>query len=91
MTTKSELVSAVATELKVEKTVAEAAVNAVVGAVREAVVKTGRIALPGFGSFEKKTKKETKAKNMRTGDPIVVPAHGVVVFRPATEFKTLVK
>jgi DNA-binding protein HU-beta len=90
-TTKSELVANVAAELKCEKAVAEAAVNAVFNQVRTAVTATGRIALPGFGSFEKKQKKETKAKNMRTGEPITVPAHGVVSFKPASEFKAAVK
>ena len=48
------------------------------------------VELRGFGTFEIRTRKgREKASNPKTGEIVPVKAHGVAVFRPGKELKTL--
>ncbi|MDC7126439.1 MAG: integration host factor subunit beta [Spirochaetales bacterium] len=48
------------------------------------------VELRGFGTFEIRTRKgREKARNPKTGEIVPVKAHGVAVFRPGKELKTL--
>ena len=58
-------------------------------------VKTGLqedkvVELRGFGTFEIRTRKgRERARNPKTGEIVPVGAHGVAVFRPGKELKTV--
>lgn len=48
------------------------------------------VELRGFGTFEIRTRKgRERARNPKTGEIVPVNAHGVAVFRPGKELKTL--
>ncbi len=48
------------------------------------------VELRGFGTFEIRTRKgRDKARNPKTGEVVPVESHGVTVFRPGKELKTL--
>ena len=45
------------------------------------------IELRGFGSLELKERKAYKARNPKTGEPLIAPARRRVLFRPGQELK----
>lgn len=58
--------------------------------VKQALVEDQTVELRGFGTFEIRTRKgRDKARNPKTGEIVPVPSHGVTVFRPGKELKTL--
>jgi len=58
--------------------------------VKSALNEDRVVELRGFGTFEIRTRKgREKARNPKTGDIVPVESHGVTVFRPGKELKTL--
>jgi nucleoid DNA-binding protein len=45
------------------------------------------IELRGFGSLEVKERKAYKARNPKTGEPLITPARRRILFRPGQELK----
>lgn len=89
--TKSELVAKTAEKAGITKASAERAVNAAIEAVVEALVKGERVAIPGLGVFNIRTRKARKGRNPRTGKEITIPARKVVSFTAAKSLKEKVK
>ena len=84
--TKTELVNVVAAETELKKKDAEAAVNAVLAAVENALKAGDKVQLIGFGTFEVKDVAAHEGRNPKTGEAITIPASK----RPAfTASKTL--
>ncbi|ACN98474.1 DNA-binding protein HU 1 (DNA-binding protein II) (HB) [Sulfurihydrogenibium azorense Az-Fu1] len=88
--TKKELISAVAQKAGLKKAAAEKAVNAAIETVVEAISKGERVAIPGFGIFNIRERKERKGRNPRTGKEIKIPARKVVAFTAAKALKEAV-
>jgi DNA-binding protein HU-beta len=65
-------------------------VNAVLDAIQDAVAKGDKVAITGFGVFEKSERPARTARNPATGASIDVPASSVPKFRPGADFKALV-
>lgn len=56
--------------------------------IKSALVEGRVVELRGFGTFSVKTRKgRLRARNPRTGEPVKVSNHGVVVFRPGKELR----
>jgi integration host factor subunit beta len=56
--------------------------------IKGALVKGMTVELRGFGTFEARIRRgRSKARNPRTGMPVVVNSHGVAAFRPGRELK----
>jgi DNA-binding protein HU-beta len=84
---KSELIDAVGQTAALAKRDAEAAVNAVIGAVI-AEVKAGRkVSLVGFGSFNPTRRAARTGRNPRTGAAVRIAASKGVRFGPSSTFK----
>ena len=77
---KVELVEVVANKADLRKKDAEAAVNAVVEALTEALVAGEKIALLGFGTFEVKVSAARTGVNPATGAKIQIPAKKAIKF-----------
>lgn len=88
---KEDLVVAVANRLDVPKSQAVCAVNAVFGAVAEALVAHDTASIPGFGKFAAKYCPSRQSRNPKTGETVEVPQHFVVRFAPAKALKDAVK
>ena len=86
---KAELIEALATRLGDRKSAA-AALDAVISEVESAVTKGDRVAITGFGVFEKRARNARTARNPRTGEPVKVKKTSAPAFRPGTGFKELV-
>ena len=88
---KTELISAVAEKGGMDKKTAEKAVNAVFGAVTDALKAGEKIQLVGFGTFEVRERAEKQGRNPRTGETMVVPASKVPAFKAGAALKNAVK
>ncbi len=70
------------------RTQSEAALNAVLASVQDALAEGDRVVLTGFGSFEVRQIKERRVRPIRggqAGDLVTVPAHKRVGFTAGAE------
>lgn len=88
---KPDLVDAIAEKTELSKKDAAAALEAFLATVTESLQKGNRIQITGFGSFETRLRKERKAKNLRTGEAIVVPEATVPAFKAGKALKDAVQ
>jgi len=86
---KRDLIDAISGRLGDKKSATEA-LNAVLEAIQSAVASGDKVAITGFGVFEKTERPARTARNPATGDPIQVAASSVPKFRPGADFKALV-
>jgi len=86
---KRELVDALSERLGSKKAAAEA-VDAILDTIQSTVAKGEKVAITGFGSFEKADRPARTARNPATGNTIQVAATSVPKFKAGADFKTLV-
>jgi DNA-binding protein HU-beta len=86
---KAELIEALAARLG-DRKAATAALDAVLQEVQNAVTKGDRVAITGFGVFEKRVRAARTARNPRTGEAVKVKKTSVPAFRPGAGFRELV-
>ncbi len=67
------------------------AVADVLAAIQGGVAVHGKVALPGFGTFQAKDRAARTGRNPRTGAPVSIAAKRVVRFRPGSAFKAAVE
>jgi DNA-binding protein HU-beta len=84
---KNELIEAVAERTGLAKSDAARAVEAVLGAVTEALQRGDTVALSGFGSFVSKERAARTGRNPRTGESIAIPASRVPTFKAGKGLK----
>lgn len=87
---KSELIDTLATRMAGDKKTASAAVEGLIDVVSRAVAKGEKVAITGFGVFEKRNRSARTARNPRTGATIKVKKTSVPAFRPGQQFKDVV-
>ena len=85
--TKSDLVAAIAEKASIRKKDAEAALNAFVDVVTEALAKEEKVEIRGFGTFLMKERAPRVARNPRTGEKVKVPAKLSPAFKPGKDLK----
>ncbi|WP_110208867.1 HU family DNA-binding protein [Nocardioides daejeonensis] len=87
---KRELIEAVSAGAGLERGVAAAALDAMVGAITGALVAGERVAIPGLGTFETRGRAARTGRNPQTGEPIEIPAGTAAAFRPGTALRQAV-
>ena len=87
---KSELIDALAGQLDVGKREAAEAVEAILETITRAIVAGEKVAITGFGIFEKVERGARVARNPRTGATVRVKKTNVPKFRPGAELKAFV-
>ena len=87
---RAELIDAIRDRLGASKSDAETAVDAVLDTIQRAVAAGERVAITGFGVFEKVERAARTGRNPRTGATVKVKATAVPKFRPGTQFKGVV-
>ena len=87
---RAELIDSIRDRLGASKTDAENAVDAVLDTIQRAVAAGERVAITGFGVFEKVERAARTGRNPRTGATVKVKATAVPKFRPGTQFKGVV-
>jgi DNA-binding protein HU-beta len=86
---KAELIDALAARLGDKKTATQA-LDAVLAEVQSAVTKGDRVAITGFGVFEKRVRAARTARNPRTGEAVKVKKTSVPAFRAGASFREMV-
>ncbi|NIZ90173.1 HU family DNA-binding protein [Kineococcus rubinsiae] len=86
---KAELVDALETRLG-GKRQATVAVEAIVEMITLTVAKGDKVAISGFGTFEKQARNARTGRNPRTGEAVKIKKTSVPRFRPGTAFKEVV-
>jgi len=84
---KGELVAALAAKTEMSKKDSEAALNALVDVIGEAIAKGEKVQLIGFGTFEAKARPARVARNPRTGAEVKVAASKAPVFKAGKALK----
>jgi DNA-binding protein HU-beta len=87
---RAELIDAIRDRLGADKRTAETAVDAVLDTITRAVAAGERVAITGFGVFEKVDRAARTGRNPRTGETVKVKKTSVPKFRPGTQFKGVV-
>ncbi|MFD1261308.1 MULTISPECIES: HU family DNA-binding protein [Entomomonas] len=87
---KAELVNAIASKAEITQTEANKVLNAVLETITETLKKEESIVLVGFGTFEVKARAARVARNLRTGEPMTIPAKKVPSFRAGKGLKEAV-
>ncbi len=86
---KAEFVEAVAARLEGDRKAAAAAVESVLQTIYTSVAKGERVAITGFGVFERRARAARTARNPATGATVKVKKTNVPAFRAGAEFKAI--
>ena len=85
--TKTGLIEKLNKENYCTKKDAEALVNAVFDAIREALASGDKVTISKFGTFEVRERSAKECKNPRTGEPVQVAASKAPVFKASKNLK----
>jgi nucleoid DNA-binding protein len=75
----------------IERANAASLALSIVKAMADALIAGKAIELRGLGSLEAKERKAHKARNPKTGEPLIAPARRRVLFRAGQELKAALK
>ena len=87
---KQELIAVMAEKANLSKKDAEAALNAFVGAVEDALVKGDKVQLVGFGGCEVRERAARTGRNPQTGAEMKIDAAKVPAFKAGKALKDLI-
>ena len=88
---KKDLIKAVAESAALTNKDAEKAINAVTGAIADALKKGEKVQLVGFGTFEVRERAAKQGRNPRTGATMEIPASKLPAFRAGQALKDAIK
>ena len=88
---KAELVDRLAARLDVTKKLAGEALEAIVDEITKSVAKGDKVAISGFGVFEKADRAARVGRNPQTGAEIKIPAGKRVKVTAGSKLKAAVK
>lgn len=86
---KVDIINDVAAAAAITKVKAEVAVEAVFGAMRDAMRRGERIELRGFGVFQVKPRKRGIGRNPRTGKEVRIPPGRTIRFKPGKDLQNI--
>ena len=87
---KTDLIKAIATKAELTNKQATAALDALTGALVDALKADDKISLLGFGTFVVKTRPARTGKNPATGEAIQIPEKRVPSFKAGKALKEAV-
>ena len=87
---RAELIDQIRDRLGIDKRAAENAVDAVFDSIQRAVAAGEKVALTGFGVFERVDRAARTGRNPRTGEPVQIAASKGVKFSAGAAFKSAV-
>ncbi|MBP1737323.1 MAG: integration host factor subunit alpha [Oscillospiraceae bacterium] len=79
---KAEMINATAEKAGLSKKDTEAAINAALDVIADALAKDDKVQLVGFGAFEVKERAARIGRNPRTKESIEIPASRIPQFKP---------
>ena len=84
---KTDLINSIATKSGLNKKNSEAALNALIGSVEDALKSGDKVVLVGFGTFEVRERAARKGRNPQTKKEITIPASKAPVFKAGKVLK----
>jgi DNA-binding protein HU-beta len=87
---KGELVDAVAEASGESKRTVQAVLDTTIDTIQKHVKRDERVSLPGFGTFERRSRSARTGRNPQTGEEIKIKATKVPAFKPGAGFKDFV-
>ena len=87
---KTQLIEAVAEKAEISKKDADKAVTAVLETIVDRVADGEDVRIVGFGTFERRERKERTGCDPRTNEKITIPASKVPAFKAGKAFKDAV-
>src|SRR5699024_8755827 len=87
---KSEFIEALSAHFEGNRKAAAQALDAVTDTITREVCKGEKVAITGFGAFERKVKKAGWTRNPATGEQIKTKKKAVPKFRPGAQLKDVV-
>jgi len=84
---KTDLINSIAAKSGLNKKNSEAALNAFIESVEEALKKGEKVVLVGFGTFEVRKRAARKGRNPQTKKEITIPASNAPVFKAGKGLK----
>jgi nucleoid DNA-binding protein len=88
--TKSNIVDIIAEGTGLTKLETQAVIDGFIATVTYSLKNKERVELRGFGNFRPTLRKARIARNPRTKEPVNVPEHYTVVFRPSKDLKKFI-
>ncbi len=83
---KGILVDAIGDELKIPRRTAARILDAVLDSIRGLLASRGKVAIKGFGTFERRIRKGRAYKHPLTNEVHDVPDRETIVFKPSDDF-----
>lgn len=87
--TKNDLIQELAVSEKIYLSTATKAVDGIIRILKEALVGGQQITLRGFGTLAPVKREQRSGIDFRTKEPIIVPAHTTVKFKPGNELRQM--
>jgi len=87
---KSELADAVGKSFGGNKSMGGAAVDAVLGAIQDALAAGDKVQISGFGTFEVRQRAARTGRNPRTGEEVAIKASNAPAFKAGKGLKDAV-
>lgn len=87
---KAELIDAVANATGANRSAASDAVDAVLSSIQKSLVSGDKVTLPGFGTFEVRSRAARTGRNPQTGETIQVQASKAPAFKAGAALKNAV-
>jgi DNA-binding protein HU-beta len=84
---KSDLINSIASKSGLNKKNSEAALNAFISSVEDALKTGDKVTLVGFGTFEVRERAARKGRNPQTKKEITIPASKAPVFKAGKGLK----
>lgn len=89
--TRAEIIELVTERTQEQGKVVDNIVRTFLDVVTENLAAGEKVTISGFGTFERKRRKATVARNPQTGEPMKVEAQNVAVFRAGSGLKDAVR
>lgn len=84
---RTDLKNKVAESAGISGADADRAIDAVIGAITDALVAGDKVSLPGFGIFETRERAARTGRNPQTGESLDIAASTSAAFKPGAELK----
>lgn len=88
---KGQLIDKIASDAKISKVQAGAALDSFINATMSALKKGDKVTLVGFGTYSVSKRSARIGRNPQTGKEIKIPAKKVVKFKAGKEFSSKLK
>lgn len=89
--TRSQLITVVAEKAGINPKDSERIIKIFLDSIKEAVANGEKITISGFGTFERRLRKATRARNPKTHETMDIAEQYVATFRAGSSLKDAVK